>query len=407
MKKAYTLQVIRPHHPYYNDCMERCTITKQLYNVGLYELRQSLIHKQSFLSYKAVYQLMKANENWCAIPRKVSNQVWKQVTGSWSSWLKGLKKYKQSPSDFMGKPKMPNYNTSLNSVVYEKGALGTRGLPTNHIRLSQTHIVLDISMIKGDVVEARITPRKNQFIIRVTYTEKMKQTPLNYDKIAGMDLGLNNLIAVATNQADSPHILVNGRGLKSINQYGNKQVAKRRSQLAKGIRSSLFIRRLHDKRKQKVDDYLHKASRKVVDWLVENDIGTLIIGKNKHWKTAIKIGKRNNQNFVQIPHARLINLIQYKFEQENGIVIVHEESYTSKASALDLDPLRTYRKKGKKPCFSGRRIKRGLYKTFKGLLINADINGALNIIRKVAKNSLDDLVEDTQFIHHCATPQFI
>jgi IS605 OrfB family transposase len=407
MKKAYTLQVIGLKHPYYDDCMELCTITKQLYNVGLYELRQTLIHQQSFLSYKAVYQLMKSNENWCAIPRKVSNQVWKQVTGSWSSWLKGLKRYKQSPRDFMGRPKMPNYNTSLNSVVYEKGALGTRGLPTDHIRLSQTNIILDISTIKGDVVEARITPRKNKFIIRVTYTEEMKQTPLNYDKIAGIDLGLNNLIAVATNQADIPHIMVNGRGLKSINHYGNKQVAKRRSKLAKGSRSSLFIRNVQDKRNQKVADYLHKASRTVVDWLVENAIGTLIIGKNKHWKTAIKMGKRNNQNFVQIPHARLIDLIQYKFEQENGIVVVHEESYTSKASALDLDPLPTYRKKGKKRCFSGRRIKRGLYKTLKGLLINADINGALNIIRKVAKNSLDDLVEDTQFIHHCATPRFI
>lgn len=407
MKKAYTLQVVGRNHPYYDDCMALCTITKQLYNVGLYELRQALIHQDAFLSYKAVYQLMKANENWCAIPRKVSNQVWKQVTGSWSSWLKGLKHYKQSPSDFMGRPKMPKYNTSLNSVVYEKGALGTRGLVADHIRLSQTNIILNISAIKGEVVEARIIPRKNKFIIRVIYAEEMKQTRLNYHKIAGIDLGLNNLIAVATNQADIPPILVNGRGLKSIHQYGNKQVARRRSKLAKGVRSSLFIRNLQDKKGQKVDDYLHKASRKVVNWLVENDIGTLIIGKNKHWKTAIKIGKRNNQNFVQIPHARLIDLIQYKFEQENGIVVVHEESYTSKASALDLDPLPRYRKKAKQPCFSGRRIQRGLYKTLKGLLINADINGALNIIRKVAKNSLDDLVEDTQFIHHCATPRFI
>jgi len=407
MKKAYTLHVIGSKHPYYDDCTALCTITKQLYNVGLYELRQTLIHQQSFLSYKAVYQLMKSNENWCAIPRKVSNQVWKQVTGSWSSWLKGLKNYKQSSSDFTGRPKIPNYNTSLNSVVYEKGALGTRGLPTDHIRLSQTNIILDISTIKGEVVEARITPRKNKFIIRVTYREEMKKTPLNYDKIAGIDLGLNNLIAVATNQADIPHIMVNGRGLKSINHYGNKHVAKRRSKLAKGIRSSLFIRNVQDKRNQKVEDYLHKASRKVVDWLVENEVGTLIIGKNKHWKTAIKMGKRNNQNFVQIPHARLIDLIQYKFEQENGIVVVHEESYTSKASALDLDPLPSYRKRRKKPRFSGQRIKRGLYKTRNGLLINADINGALNIIRKVAKNSLDDLVEDMQFIHHCATPRFI
>lgn len=160
MKKAYTVQIISPNHPYYPICVALCTTTKQLYNVGLYALRQSLIHNDTFLSYKAVYQLMKGNENWCAIPRKVSNQVWKQVTGSWSSWLKGLKEYKRSARDFMGKPKMPRYNTGFNSVVYEKGALGTRGLPNHQIRLSQTDIVLDISKIKGEIVEASISPKK-------------------------------------------------------------------------------------------------------------------------------------------------------------------------------------------------------------------------------------------------------
>jgi len=409
MKKTYTLKVIKPKHSFYDECRQLCTTTKQLYNVGLYELRQSLIHKDTFLSYKTVYQLMKTNENWCAIPRKISNQVWKQVTGSGSSWLKGLKGYKQSPQNFIGRPKMPRYNTGLNQVVYEKGALGTRGLLAQHIRLSQTDIILDISGLKdkGEVVEARITPKKDRFIIVVTYTEVMKQTTLDYRKIAGIDLGLNNLMAVATNQADIPHIMVNGRPLKSINQYANKQAARHRSKLAKGIHTSLHINTLYAKRTNKVNDYLHKASRKVVDWFVENEIGTLIIGKNKQWKSHIQIGKRNNQNFVHVPHARLIDLIHYKFEQENGIVVIHEESYTSKASALDLDELPQYRKNTKKPLFSGKRIKRGLYKTFKGLLINADINGALNIIRKVAKNSLDDLVEDTQFIHHCATPRFI
>jgi len=146
----------------------------------------------------------------------------------------------------------------------------------------------------------------------------------------------------------------------------------------------------------------------VVNWLVKHNIGTLIIGKNDGWKTSINIGKRNNQNFVQLPHTKLINLIKYKFEQENGLVVVYEESYTSKASALDLDVLPKYRKNSQqKPLFSGKRIKRGLYKTLKGLLINADINGALNIIRKVAKNSLDDLVLDKQFVHNCVTPKFL
>jgi putative transposase len=349
---------------------------------------------------------MKQNENWISLPRKVSNKIWKQVTTNWSSWLKGLKKYKKIPNSFTGKPKMPKYNKSLNTVTYEKGALGTKGLAKGQIRLSQTNIILDISSLKGDIVEAKIIPKKNKFIIKVTYKEEMTENELDYNKIAGIDLGINNLITVATNQADLPHVMVNGRGLKSINQYWNKQVSKLKSKLPKGVKSSKRIRNLTEKRNAKIDDSLHKASSKIVSWLIDNKVGTLIIGKNKQWKTKIKIGRRNNQNFVQIPHARLTELIIYKYEQQNGIVVTNEESYTSKASALDLDAL-PKRKLKKKQIFSGRRIKRGLYKTAKGLLINADVNGALNIIRKVAKNSIDDLVEDAQFIHHCVASKFI
>jgi putative transposase len=165
---------------------------------------------------------MKQNENWISLPRKVSNKIWKQVTTNWSSWLKGLKKYKKIPNSFTGKPKMPKYNKSLNTVTYEKGALGTKGLAKGQIRLSQTNIILDISSLKGDIVEAKIIPKKNKFIIKVTYKEEMTENELDYNKIAGIDLGINNLITSATNQADLPHVMVNGRGLKSINTGTSK-----------------------------------------------------------------------------------------------------------------------------------------------------------------------------------------
>ncbi len=406
MNKSYILQVIKSTDPYYNECMDICIISKQLYNVGLYQLRQALIHEGSFLSYKAVYEAMKQNENWLLLPRKVSNQVWKQITTNWSSWFKALKSYKKVSDAFTGRPKIPKYNKSVNTVTYEKGALGTRGLSKGQIRLSQTNIILDVSSLKGDIVEAKIIPKNNKFVIKVTYKEEMTENELDYNKIAGIDLGINNLITVATNQADLPHVMVNGRGLKSINQYWNKQVSKLKSKLPKGVKSSKRIRNLTEKRNAKIDDSLHKASSKIVKWLIDKKVGILIIGKNKQWKTKIKIGRRNNQNFVQIPHARLTELIIYKYEQQNGIVVTNEESYTSKASALDLDVL-PKRKLKKKQIFSGLRLKRGLYKTAKGLLINADVNGALNIIRKVAKNSIDDLVEDAQFIHHCVASKFI
>ena len=408
MNKTITLQSVKPNHPLYRECEDLCVISKQLYNVGLYELRQTLFNKSEFLNYKVLYQEMKKNENWTALPRKISNKVWKQVTGSWSHWLKALKEYKNNHGKFTGKPKLPKYNKSMNIVTYEQGALGTRGLPENQIRLSKTNIILDISLIKGQVKEVKIVPKKGRFLIKVTYTEEMKNNELDYSNIAGIDLGLNNLMTVATNQADIQPRMVNGRPLKSINRRWNKQKAKLQSKLKKGVFNSHKIRILTEKHNNQVDTYLHVASRTVVDWLVENNIGTLIIGKNSQWKSGINIGKRNNQNFVQIPHARLIELVKYKFEQENGIVVVKEESYTSKASALDLDEIPKFSKRrNQKSDFSGKRVKRGLYKTLKGLLINADMNGALNIIRKVARNSFDDLVSDKQFIHHCATPKFL
>jgi putative transposase len=407
MNKTITLQSVKPNHPIYRECEDLCVISKQLYNVGLYELRQTLFNKSEFLNYKVLYQEMKKNENWTALPRKISNKVWKQVTGSWSHWLKALKEYEKIPGKFTGRPRLPGYNKSMNIVTYEQGALGTRSLPENRIRLSKTNIILDTSLIEGQVTEVKIIPKNGQFLIKATYTEEMKNHELDYSKIAGIDLGLNNLVTVATNQADIQPRMVNGRPLKSINRRWNKQKAKLQSKLKKGVFNSHQIRRLTEKRNNQADTYLHVASRTVVDWLVANNIGTLIIGKNSQWKSGINIGKRNNQNFVQIPHARLIELVKYKFEQENGIVVVNEESYTSKASALDLDEIPTFSKrKNQKTEFSGKRVKRGLYKTLQGLLINADLNGALNIIRKVAKNSLDDLVSDKQFIHHCATPKF-
>lgn len=141
MNKSYTLQVIKSTDPYYNECFDICIISKQLYNVGLYQLRQALINDGKFLSSKAVYAGMKQNENWISLPRKVSNKIWKQITTNWSSWFKGLKRYKKVPNSFTGRPKMPKYNKSLNTVTYEKGALGTKGLAKGQIRLSQTNII--------------------------------------------------------------------------------------------------------------------------------------------------------------------------------------------------------------------------------------------------------------------------
>lgn len=397
---------VKRNNQHWKECDDLSTVSKQLYNVGLYALRQALIHENKWLSPKELYQCMKSNENWTLLPRKVSNQVWKQVKTNWNSWLKALKAFRKNPSKFLGRPKMPKYKSDRNIVIYEKGALGKRGLKDGFRRLSKTGIIFDTMGL--DIVEAKIIPKSDCYVISIIYKKEVeKDESLGAERIASFDLGLNNLVAIATNQVAVPHKLVNGRYLKSLNHHWNKQKARLQSNLPRGKHWSKRLERLTQKRNNRIDTHLHRMSRNIIDWLISNKIGTIIIGKSSHWKNKIKLGKKNNQHFVQIPHARLIEMLQYKFEEIGGLVILTEESYTSKASALDLDRLPVYGKETVTRCFSGSRVKRGLYKSKNGHLINADINGALNIMRKVSKKSIDDLVSDKQFIHYCASPTFL
>ncbi|GET44011.1 transposase [Microseira wollei NIES-4236] len=225
------------------------------------------------------------------------------------------------------------------------------------------------------VIEVRLVPRCNSYVVEIVY-EQPEKPALGGSFIAGMDLGLDNLVALSSNRPGFVPLLVTGTPLKSVNQFYNKRSSQLQSQLRGKRFSSHQINRLTQSRNQYVDNYLHQASRLVVNYLKSWEIGTLVIGKNDQWKQSINIGKRNNQNFVQIPHARLIEMISYKCQLEGIAVIVSEESYSS-----DFDPLPKYG--DAVPNFSGRRVKRGLYKTATGKLINADINRSLNIIRKV------------------------
>ena len=210
------------------------------------------------------------------------------------------------------------------------------------------------------------------------------------NSVASIDLGLDNLVALTSNQPGFIPLLVNGRPLKSINQFYNKRYSRLQSQLKGNRKTSPRIQRLTRCRNQKVDNYLHHASRLIIDILIAKQIGTLVIGKNAQWKTEIDLGKQTNQNFVSIPHSRLIEMLEYKARLVGITVIVQEESYTSRANFLGLDPIPVYGKTEKEPVFTGKRIKRGLYKTSTGQLINSDVNAAYNILRKAIPNAFSD-----------------
>jgi IS605 OrfB family transposase len=238
--------------------------------------------------------------------------------------------------------------------------------------------------------EVRIVPMGSCFVIEIIYNPAKLQALGNYclildkERKAGVDLGINNLVAIASDQHDVSPALINGKPLKSINAWYNKRAAKLRS-----AGKYRHLQGIANKRYHRTRDYLHRASLFVVNYCISNNIGVLVIGHNKRWKDGANMGKVNNQKFVNIPHSILIEQIKYKCYSLGINVIVREESYTSKANALGNDIIPTHGDKAI-PVFSGRRVKRGLYKSPQGL-INADINAALNILRKETGQALNAL----------------
>ena len=211
-----------------------------------------------------------------------------------------------------------------------------------------------------------------------------------------IDPGLNNIVSIYNNIGIRP-LLYNGRPIKSINQYYNKTSAKLRSELPKNVRTSKRLKQLSFKRNNKIDYEMHKISSHIINEAVRNNISKIFIGKNIGWKNEINIGKRNNQNFVNIPHTKLFNQLVYK-GLLNGIeVIFTEESYTSKASFFDKDELPFYNNSSSH-VFSGMRIKRGLYRDGKGNIWNADLNGAANIMRKCSDDAYKDMIKTKELM---------
>lgn len=375
--------IIKTSHVSYKEINDLCWRSKNLYNYANYLVRQSFIFENKYLNNVAIFHLVKQHESYQALPRKVSNQVLIVLHRNWKSFFEATKAYNQDPSKFLGRPKLPKYKDKENGrniLIYELGAISKPALRKGIVKLSQTNI--EVSTSVSNVREVRVIPKSGQYVVEVVYEKEPEPKELNQSWVAGIDIGLDNLAALTSNKPGFKPVLVNGRPLKSINQQYNKIKAKLQSQLKGNAKSYRRINALTSKRNNRVDNYLHNASRWIIDHLVSEGIGTLVIGKNEQWKQEINLGTKTNQNFVSIPHARFIEQLQYKAVLVGMTVLVDEESYTSASSFLDLDPIPVY-KKGEKHTFSGKRVKRAWYKSKDGRLIHADINGSLNITRKV------------------------
>lgn len=359
-------------------------LSKNLYNAANYAARQTFIFEHRYIPYKEMYKLMKNSPDYCALPRKVSQWVLKQLDHDWQAFFAASRVYRENPGVFTGRPKLPNYkhkSEGRNLLTYTDQAISRMGLKRSVVQPSG--LPIEVLTHHPDLQQVRIVPHKTHYTLEVVYEKDVHAAEnLNPAFFAGGDIGLDNLVTITSNKPGFAPVVVNGRPLKSINQYYNQRRADLQSVLPVGA-SSKRLDRLTDKRNRRIRHELHLASRRVIELLVQEGIGTLVIGKNDGWKQEINLGRRNNQNFVAIPHARFIQMLSYKAEVVGIRVIAREESYTSRCSFLDLEPIE------RRETYLGRRVKRGMFISARGRRIQADVNGSYNILRKEVPCAFD------------------
>ena len=367
-----------------------CHIAKNLKNQAIYNVRQHYFKNKKYLSYNENYKMLKNSENYKKLNSNMAQQILKEVDESFKSFFALLKLAKNG--QYNGKIKLPNYLDKDGFTTLVIGFVRLKDdmliVPySNSFRKTHKEITIKLPSVLKDkkIKEIRIIPKQHSryFEIQYIYEVEEVQRELNKENALGIDLGINNLCTCVTNTGAS--FIIDGRKLKSINQYYNKINAKLQSikDKQKIERTTLRQKRITRKRNNRINDYLSKAARTIVNYCLNNDIGKLVLGYNEDFQRNSNIGSINNQNFVNIPYGKLRDKLIYLCKLYGIEFKLQEESYTSKASFFDGDEIPIYDKENPQEyIFSGKRIKRGLYQTSTGKLINADCNGALNILRK-------------------------
>ncbi len=370
---------------------ELCHSAKNLYNQAVYNIRQYYFDEGKYLNYVENNKLLKSSENYKTLNSNMAQQILKEVDGAFKSFF-GLLKLK-SKGEYKEKVKLPKYlpKNSFTTLVVGFVRLNkntfilpySQSYKKNHkpIKINIPPLLLD-----KNIKEIRIIPKFNARFFEIQYTYQIENEQRNLDKnnVLAIDLGVNNLATCVTNRGKS--FIVDGKKLKSINQWFNKYNAKLQSIKDKqGYGKTLTMKQksIWNKRNNRVNDYLSKSARIIINYCLENNIGTLVCGYNNVFQRKSDIGKRNNQNFVNIPFSKLQSKLEYLCEFYGIKYVEQEESYTSKASFFDMDIIPEYKEKDNiEYSFSGKRVRRGMYKTSKGYILNADVNGALNILKK-------------------------
>ena len=382
--KLVEKHLIKFSKPVYKEIDNLSFLSKNLYNCAVYQCRQAFFNGEPIPSFNQLYHSLKTGDDYKALPAKVSQLIIKQVHHSFKSYLAAIGAYQKNSSKFLGRPKLPKYKHKTkgrNALTYNYQAVSKRGLKQGLIQPSGTN--LSIPTKQKTVDEVRIIPKGGSYVVEVVYEVQTTSSQIEqHTRIAGIDIGINNLACVTSNLVNFQPFIVCGKALKSANRYYNKTKSRLQSLLSKNQHTSNQIKKITQKRNSKVDYYLHTASRYVVNRLLENKITRLVIGKNDNWKQKVNLGQKTNQKFTAIPHATFINQLIYKCQLVGIEVITVGEAYTSKCSFLDLEPVK------KHAHYLGKRIKRGLFRASSGRIYNCDSNGSLNCIRNVVGDSL-------------------
>jgi putative transposase len=376
--------LIKKSNPMWKIVDEKCFLAKNLYNLANDIITEYFIQNKKWLRYESMDVILQNTKEYKDLGSQASQNTLTLLDKNWKSFFKSIKDWaKKNGEGYYGKPAFPKNKEDNDRIVLM--------IKNIQFRIENQKLIFSWkplrkfsgipTKISGKLQQLRFTPTGGCYFMEIIYQKDIPSEPIEKNRIIGIDLGINNFATIANNIGIAP-IIINGQQIKSINQYYNKR--KSEIQAETGNSWNKRMMNLTDKHLRKLDYFMHKASKMVMLYCMKNEINTLIVGKNDMWKNGVDIGKINNQNFVYIPYNKFIDQLKYKCADYGISFIITEESYTSGTSFLDDElPIKlNYNKK--------RRIKRGLFESDDGIKINADLNGAYQIIKKVFPNAFKE-----------------
>ncbi len=366
---------------------QNCFYSKNLFNFANYTIRQEFINNGKWIRYNELDKLLHNSEPYVELMSQPAQCTLSMLDKMWKSFFKSIKDWKKNPTKYLGMPKLPKYLAKDGRYPWF--------IKNNSCRIEDGRLKFVVKRLsgitfptkaKGRLIQVRFVPKGTAYIMEIITEVEVPEIPADREsrRICSIDLGVNNFVTMTNNIGQQP-IIINGRGVKSINQFYNKKKAALQSDLKKrnGKNWSRRLDELTFKRNMRVKNFMHNASRSVVNWCIQNDIDTLIIGYNKEWKQECSMSKVTSQKFNYLPYESFLFQLEYKCQDAGIKLIKTEESYTSGTSFLDdEEPIENNYNKS-------RRIKRGLFKSNDGQFINSDVNGSLQIMKKVFPNAFD------------------